>query len=144
MSPNHLGLQTYPCRATVYFRSFFFPSIFGLTLSMDSPVFAPAPCGPGSRHPARLSENLPQEAEEKGSLGPQRVDPWQVAQAPPSYFSCNTSNMFQYFPLMRPRISTPNLSVFPSFSVNIPMFFFNGCFLHHQDFYRSLWPISCG
>lgn len=64
-------------------------------------------------------------------------------QAPPRVKSCN-SNMFQYFPL-RPGRSTPNLSVFPSFSVNIPMFFFfNGCLLHHQDFYRSLWPISCG
>lgn len=63
-------------------------------------------------------------------------------QAPPRVKSCN-SNMFQYFPL-RPGRSTPNLSVFPSFSVNIPMFFFIGCLLHHQDFYRSLWPISCG
>ena len=36
---------------------------------MDSPVFAPAPCGhPGSRHPARLSENLRKQS--LGRLGP--------------------------------------------------------------------------
>ena len=154
MSPNHLGLQTYPCRATVYFRSFFFSIHF-----WTGPQHGFSGVCTSWHHVAILVADIQQDFQRtchrkqrrRGVWGPnesihgKRSGNWCCAgRHLRVIFHARISNMFQYFPLMRPRISTLNLSVFPSFSVNIPMFFFHGCLLHHQNVYRSLWPISCG